>query len=60
MTIGYKQWIMTDRATFMTVTQQCDRFIENLVSKMTELTRHQYTAKQQGRIPQKYGLIIYK
>jgi hypothetical protein len=40
---------MTDRATLMTVTQQSDKFIENLVSKMLELTRHHYTAKQQAR-----------
>jgi hypothetical protein len=39
MTIKYKQWVVTDRATFMTVTQQSDKFIENLVSKMPELTQ---------------------
>jgi hypothetical protein len=49
MTIEYKQWVMTDRATLMTVTQHSDKFIENFVSKMPELTHHHYTAKQQAR-----------
>jgi hypothetical protein len=33
----------------MTVTQQSDRFIESLVSKVPELTHHHCTAKQQAR-----------
>jgi hypothetical protein len=33
----------------MIVTQQADKFIENLVSKIPELTHHNYTAKQQAR-----------
>jgi hypothetical protein len=45
MTIEYKQWVVTDRATPMIVTQQSDKLIENLVSKMPELTRHHYTAR---------------
>jgi hypothetical protein len=48
-TIKCKHWVMTDRATLMTVTQQSDKLIENLVSKMPDLTRHHYTAKQQAR-----------
>jgi hypothetical protein len=48
-TIEYKEWVVTDRATLMTVTQKSDEFIENFVSKMPELTHHHYTAKQQAR-----------
>jgi hypothetical protein len=40
---------MTDRATLMTVTQESDKLIENLVSKIPELSHHYYTAKQQAR-----------
>jgi hypothetical protein len=36
MTIQYKQWVVTDRATLMTVTQQSDEFIENLVDAYTD------------------------
>jgi hypothetical protein len=32
----------------MSVTQQSDELIENLVSKILELTCHHYTAKQQA------------
>jgi hypothetical protein len=49
MTVEYKQWVVTDRATLMAVTQQSDKFIENLVSEITKLTPHHYTAKQQAR-----------
>jgi hypothetical protein len=49
MTLKYKQWVMTDRATLMNVTQQSDELAENLVSKILELTCHHYTAKQQAR-----------
>jgi hypothetical protein len=49
MTVEYKQWVVTDRATLMTVIQQSDRFIESLVSKVSELTHHHCTAKQQAR-----------
>jgi hypothetical protein len=48
--IGYKQYVMTDRATLMTVTQQSDDLIENLVSKMPELTHHHYAAKNRSDI----------
>jgi hypothetical protein len=41
MTIKYKQRVVTDTATLMTVTQQCGKFIENLVT-------HHYAAKQQA------------
>jgi hypothetical protein len=34
----------------MTVTHQSDEFIENLVSKITELTHHNSNAKQQANI----------
>jgi hypothetical protein len=44
MAIEYKQWVMTDTATLMTVTQQSDKLIQNLVPKIPELTHH-YTAK---------------
>jgi hypothetical protein len=37
------------QSTLMTVTQQSDEFIKNLVSKIPELIRHHYTAKQQAR-----------
>jgi hypothetical protein len=49
MIIQYKQWAVTDIASFMTVTQQSDEFIENLASKMPEMTCHHYTASQQAR-----------
>jgi hypothetical protein len=49
MRIEYKQWVMTDKATLITVTQQCDELIENLVPKIPELTCHHYTANQQAR-----------
>jgi hypothetical protein len=45
MTVEYKQWVVTDGATLMTVTQQSDELIENLVSKMPEMTLHHYTAR---------------
>jgi hypothetical protein len=49
MTVEYKQWVVTDRTTLMTVIQQSDEeCIENLVSKILELTHHHYTAKQQA------------
>jgi hypothetical protein len=41
--------VMTDRATLIPVTHQSDKLIENLVSKILELTRHHFTAKQQTR-----------
>jgi hypothetical protein len=49
MTIECKQWVMTNRATLTTVTQQSDELIENLVSKIPELTHHNYTARQRAR-----------
>jgi hypothetical protein len=49
MTTEYKQWVVKDRETLMTVTQQSDEFLENLLSKIPELTHHHYTAKQQAR-----------
>jgi hypothetical protein len=49
MTIECKQSVMTERATLVTVTQQSDELIENHVSKIPELIRHHYTAKQQAR-----------
>jgi hypothetical protein len=42
-----KQWVVTDTANLMTVTQQSDKFIENLVSKISELTHYHDTTKQQ-------------
>jgi hypothetical protein len=48
ITIEYKEWVATDRATLMTETQS-DELIENLMSKMPELTCHQYSAKQKAR-----------
>jgi hypothetical protein len=40
MTIEYKQWVVTDRATLMTVRQHSEEFIENLVFEMPELFHH--------------------
>jgi hypothetical protein len=48
-TIEYKLWVETDRATLTTVAQQCGEVIENLVSKMPEITSYHYTARQQAR-----------
>jgi hypothetical protein len=45
MKIEHIQWVVTDRASLTTVTQQSDKLIENLVSAMPELTRHHYTAR---------------
>jgi hypothetical protein len=52
MTIEYKQWVVTDRATLMTVRQQSEEFIENLVSKKPELNHHHhhYTANNRPDI----------
>jgi hypothetical protein len=46
MTIEYKHWVVTDRTTLTSVTQQSEKFNENLVSKIPELTSHHCTAKQ--------------
>jgi hypothetical protein len=34
MTKEYRKWVMTDRATLMTATQQSDELIETLVSSL--------------------------
>jgi hypothetical protein len=39
----------SDRVILITVIQQCDEFIENLVSKILELTYHHFSPKQQAR-----------
>jgi hypothetical protein len=49
MTIEYKQWTVTDKATLMTVTWQSNKLIENRVSMMPEMTHHYYTARKQAR-----------
>jgi hypothetical protein len=50
MTIEYKQWVVTDRATLMTLTQQSIRFIENPVSKIPELNRYNILCQTAGQI----------
>jgi hypothetical protein len=40
---------MTYREIIMTVKQQSDELIKNLLSEITELTRHHYIAEQQAR-----------
>jgi hypothetical protein len=49
MTVQYEQWVVKDRATLMTVTQQSDELIENLVCMISEPTHHHFTAKQEAR-----------
>ena len=46
--IEYKQWISTDKTTFVTTTQQVEDFISGLASKTVALTRHHFTAKAQS------------
>jgi hypothetical protein len=50
MTIEYKQWVVTDRATLMTLRQQSEEIIENLVSKKPDLNHHHYTANNRPDI----------
>jgi hypothetical protein len=49
MTIEYYQWVVTDRATLTTVVQQSDKFIENLLCKMPEMTRYHFTSRHKAR-----------
>jgi hypothetical protein len=46
MTTECKQWVVTDRATHITVTPQSDEFIESLVSMIPDLIYHHNTVKQ--------------
>jgi hypothetical protein len=49
MTTENKMQVVIYKAILMTVTQQSDKFIENLMSKVPNITHHHYTAKQKAK-----------
>ena len=51
--VTFKQWVTQDRTTIVTLTKPVDEFIDELVEKVWNLTRHHYIAKAQGAFLQK-------
>jgi hypothetical protein len=46
--ISFKQWIMTDRCSLVTIVKNLDEFIEELTSNLFNLTIHHYVSKCQA------------
>ena len=46
--VSYLQWVSTDRAKLVTITESKGDFIDNFSSQVVKLTRHSFTAKAQS------------
>ena len=51
--VTFKQWTTQDRTTLVTMTKPVDEFIDELVDKVWNLSRHHFIAKTQGTFLQK-------
>ncbi|XP_071839778.1 uncharacterized protein [Apostichopus japonicus] len=47
--IEFKQWTTTDRAELLTIKMSVGEFIESLIGKLDQLTKHSFIAKAQSR-----------
>lgn len=48
-TVTFKQWLQTDRAFLETLVKSVDDFVDLLVSKLVNLTKHHFIAKSQSQ-----------
>lgn len=47
-TITFKQWLHTDRSSLETLVKPVDEFVDFLVAKLVQLTKHHFIAKSQS------------